>query len=627
MARRRAARAVSAAQADGPEEKSRAVLMRELSAAVRASQGGARATWRPGRAPDWWPEELLFSAPAALTAVELRDAVRASETSGAVAASAKLEWKAPLIKSEVMLPRAREGVRSDSDVDKENMSASANLYQNENDNEANGTSQANEKSTSQMQVDLDTGLVPRAKKSRSAEAKLSNSPSAKEQKTESTLVVTENPRQNVVAEDSSSRSTLLRELSAAVRASQGVSRVVWRSARTPDWWPKHVPFISASSLSTDQIRDALSGHANVQFDGASSPSSSEEEEEAPATDKSSAEAALNEDRCTSEPETMWHEEKKEQRTAERVTPTVDSDDRDINIPNVKVAAHLGSAAPLFDAMPPPPPKIMWSQPEVKQPNVDMDEFEQTIRAAISELELGVAQRKQRLKAMLRLKCDDVRASVQLTLQKLPKRVREMPVKDYVLEFGGDVHNFMIRALEDRVFAQLESTIQGTPEKSETYPSSTGTKKQESAFHAAAAGAATTARKRAAPTTQAPPYALRRSARTRGGGVTASTARAARGVQSTLFASTRGIVKATPARPARGGERILLFSADGSPLSPGAAGNVLLAATPGSGDDANEDVLRERLAAAEAEVARVKKVEKLIRRRLLNASRKGGKLPA
>jgi Nbl1 / Borealin N terminal len=624
MPRRRAAQA---AQADAPGEKSRAVLMRELSAAVRASQGGARAAWRPGRAPDWWPEDILFSAPAALSAVELRDAVHASKTSGAVAASVKLEQKAPHIKAEAMLPSGRAGIRADSYADKANISERANSYENEIDNEATGTSQTNEKPISELQVHDDTGLAPRPKLSRSAEAKLSNSPSAKEQKKESTLVVPENNHQNMAVEEAASRSTLLRELSAAVRDSQGVSRVVWRSSRTPDWWPEHVPFISASSLSTDQIRDALSGHANMKFDDVSSRTSSDEEAEAITADKFDADAALDQENWSSEPEAMRHEEKKGLKDAERVTPTAGSDERDGNIPSVKVAVPLGSAAPVLDAMPPPPPKIMWSRPEVKKPNVDVDEFEQTIRAAVSELELGVAQRKQRLKAMLRLKCDDVRASVQLTLQKLPKRVREMPVKDYVLEFGGDVHNFMIRALEDRVFARLESTIRGTPEKSQILPSSTGTRKQESAFHAAAASAATTARKRAAPTTQAPPYALRRSARTRGGGVTASTARAARGVQSTMFASTRGIVKATPARPARGGERILLFSADGSPLSPGSAGNVLLAATPGSGDDANEDVLRERLALAEAEVARVKKVEKLIRRRLLNASRKGGKLPA
>jgi Nbl1 / Borealin N terminal len=500
---------------------------------------------------------------------------------------------------------------------------------------------------------------------------------------------------SISVEDAASRSSLLRELSSAVRTSQGTSRVVWRSSRAPTWWPVDIPFQSASSLATDQILAALSNYriANMKSvleQERTAPSQTAElntcfviadqtmdsamtdraNGESPRTTVDKAAGRIDEDvkvgllssihgdasveltpkksaspltgKVGKNSESPKHANDVASPSSTRPSREEDQDRNEVQgdtcafeansqgSPDIVSGCPKGSAQ---SAMPPPSNIAAPCRPEKDNTDDPDADLEQSIRAAIAELELSVAQRKHRLKALLRLKCEDVRATVQLTLQKLPKRVREMPVKDYIFEYGGDVHNFMMRAIEERVFAQLDTSKQITPKASSRDPLSCAaveaTENNEGSLEAAAAMVATTARRRAAPVARAPPYALRRSARTRAGvgAAPASTARAARGAQSALFASTRGIVKATPARAARGNERILLFSADGSPLSPGAAGNVVLGATPGSGDEANEDVLRERLAAAEAEIARARKVEKLIRKRLAEAKRKGGRLPA
>lgn len=497
---------------------------------------------------------------------------------------------------------------------------------------------------------------------------------------------------------SRSRAALGRELSSAVREFQGTARVLWRKEKTPPWWPAEIPFLSTRTLTVEQMESALRGFHALQ--------QSARDEEASATSKTDVCLQSNRGALENEPAAMASKmdlspakgevNKESVYLACARTPKKVSDDDITQGREYNDSTITGDERdkPCHETMQPTEPVISLkhqSDPDLSQSNIltersqnisqhgnetrrsrpprphakakatgaskakrkmmaeaAVEEAERLTQHAIEELCIDVEQRKQRLRAALRLKCDDMRSFAKLTLQKMSKEIRVMTIEEYIFKYGGEEQNVMIRDIEERVKSHmlLSSNMHddGWVDASAEQPdetldeSETPSRKPERRIRtrrAAAIAAATTTRKMVAPTA-APPYTMRRSRRANPDKASAELNDDRPGTQlpprvatrsSTLTKAQtplRGISK-IPSRKSRGSDALLGFAggtpANSTRVTHGVRNSGLSVTRVEDGEDDDEATLLQKVEAAAAETERARRIEQELRRRLALTQRK------
>ncbi|KAK3236208.1 hypothetical protein CYMTET_53638 [Cymbomonas tetramitiformis] len=77
-----------------------------------------------------------------------------------------------------------------------------------------------------------------------------------------------------------------------------------------------------------------------------------------------------------------------------------------------------------------------------------------VEALVEELELEVEARCASLMASAKDKVEALRNEFQVQLMKLPKKVRELPMKDFRLDFSGDIKAVLLEDINSRLASDL-----------------------------------------------------------------------------------------------------------------------------------------------------------------------------
>lgn len=412
-----------------------------------------------------------------------------------------------------------------------------------------------------------------------------------------------------------------RELASQIRAFQGSSRCQYKAGHEPAWWPSEVSFINTSKLSASDVGLALK--AAKQHQGNSDSDKSEDADCALEVENGVEQVPLKGERLEG-PEHAKSESKLADLSGESAdksgTMEADSSPRpaqasgedvpELNKASVEAEKETGKGKPspgVRDdscAMPPPRPRQPAAH-HVEQRDVGgrkvkdqvtsdsvvprtpvsrkaatrnwlsasekaalIEDAERRTMLSIEELRIGVEERQKRFSACFKFKQDDVRDAVELIVQRMPRHIQDMPIDEYILQFGGDHRNVVVSNVQDAVESHMRAVVEkrkhalGEPALCSPEPAN-----GKSSLRSIADEAAKTARKNAPPATSR--RTTRRAAKAKlsvrrpNGSGTAKLTKFGDGAAATAkLARAGGIVKAIPNSRAAvsAGKKSRLFSA-------------------------------------------------------------------
>lgn len=130
----------------------------------------------------------------------------------------------------------------------------------------------------------------------------------------------------------------------------------------------------------------------------------------------------------------------------------------------------------------------------------IEDAERRTILSIEELRIGMEERQKRFTACFKFKQDDIRDAVELVVQRMPRHIQDMPINDYILQFGGDHRNVVVSQVQDAVESHMQAVVEKRKASLTGKSQVAQSPDEKSALRSIADQAAKTARKKAAPET-------------------------------------------------------------------------------------------------------------------------------